>query len=90
MESRYKVVKILKDGRVGGHVRYAENISNIKRYATKQNIYPCQIQIFRITNPTKQESQWIVELLATRTITQNDIDNGISSKTAKWKTLTGR
>ncbi len=84
MESRYKVVKTLKDGRVGGHTRYAENLSNIKRYATGQNLYPCEIQIFSITNPTKQESQWILELLATRTITQDDIDNGISAKTAKW------
>ncbi len=86
LERVYKIVTILDDGmHTSTFIKRAGNLSGAKRYATSISAYPCKVQIFTIINPQSPEDKWIEKLLATRTIRQEDIDYGISSKTAKWK-----
>ncbi len=85
MKSAYNITIILKKTNSITMSAQCDNLSAAKRQATIWAHYPCDIQVFRINNPEKPSRQWVQELLATRTLTQDDIDNGITSKTEKWK-----
>ncbi len=88
MKTTYDITIILKGTKSITMATQCDNLSGAKRQAIKWANYPCKIQVFRINNPLKPARQWVQELLATRTLTQDDIDNGVSSKTARWKNLT--
>ncbi len=85
LERKYQIIIILENGHTSTFLKRAGSLNGAKRYATSISGYPCKIQIYGIINPHMPKSKWIQELLATRTMVQDDIDYGISSKTAKWE-----
>ncbi len=88
MKSTYDITIILKEIKSITMAVQCDNLSAAKRQAIKWARYPCKIQVFKVKNPEKPVRQWVRKLLATRTLTQGDIDNGVSAKSAKWKNLT--
>ncbi len=88
LKRTYQIITILEGGHTSTFLKRASSLNGAKRYATSISGYPCKVQVFGISNPHMPESKWVQELLATRTITQNDIDYGVSNEPAKWKTLT--
>ncbi len=85
LERKYQIIIILEDGHTSTFIKTGGDLRVAKRWATSVISYPCKIQIYGIINPHMPKSKWIQELLATRTMVQDDIDYGISSKTAKWE-----
>ncbi len=84
VEKQYKVIIKRKSGDYV-FVKRAFNLTSVKQYITRNVVYDaCHIDIFGILNPHIEKEKWVLELLATRELTEYDIEWGITSETAKW------
>ncbi len=85
VEKQFKVIIRSKSGIDSVYTRPAFNLTGIKRYVTQNLVSAaCGISIYWILNPQSAKENWTVELLATRDLTEDDIEWGITSETAKW------